>query len=58
MSAKFSFLFSVRCMGIQKQRREEERTGGAHTGPVLKKSNPESEDYETWEKEKVFSNGF
>ena len=30
---------------------------GYRNKKVLKKSNPESED-ETWEKEKVFSNGF
>ena len=65
MSAEFSFCFTRDCtrcnfreMYGDTECESERRTGRrAHTEPVLKKSNSESEN-ETWEKEKVFSNGF
>lgn len=58
MSAEFSFfVFSTMYGDTETKKRGGKNGWRAHTGPVLKKSNPESED-ETWEKEKVFSNGF
>lgn len=51
------FVFSTMYGDTETKKRGGKNGWRAHTGPVLKKSNPESED-ETWEKEKVFSNGF